>query len=131
MPGVELVRQVGDMVAEMRGARASLSQCGYNTALDILVARVPALVVPYATETENEQSERATKLAALGAMMALDAPGGRAAAGAHPDPVQLAAAIEALLRFAPAANALALDGAAESARVMRRLHQDNESCATA
>ena len=131
VPGVELVRQVGDMVAEMRRARASLSQCGYNTALDILVARVPALVVPYATETENEQSERATKLAALGAMMTLDAPSGRAAAAGHPDPVQLAAAIEALLRFAPAANALALDGAAESARVMRRLHQDNESCATA
>jgi hypothetical protein len=45
----ELVRHVPDMVAEMRRARASLSQCGYNTALDLVVAGVPALVVPYET----------------------------------------------------------------------------------
>ncbi|MEO5658991.1 MAG: hypothetical protein ABIQ90_04230, partial [Polaromonas sp.] len=30
LPGVELVRHVSNMVAEMRAARASLSQCGYN-----------------------------------------------------------------------------------------------------
>ena len=61
LPDVTLLRQVPDMVAEMRRARASISQCGYNTALDILVAGVPALVVPYATETENEQTERAAR----------------------------------------------------------------------
>ena len=37
-----------DLAAEMRAAAVSLSQCGYNTALDIIVAQVPALVVPYA-----------------------------------------------------------------------------------
>ena len=39
---VELVRSVPDLSAEMRTAAASLSQCGYNTAMDILCARVPA-----------------------------------------------------------------------------------------
>jgi predicted glycosyltransferase len=111
--GVELLRQVPDMVAEMRQARASISQCGYNTALDIIVAQVPALVVPYATATENEQSERATRLAALGAMQQLDA--------AALEPQGLAAAIEQLLAFTPRASALGLDGAKESARVMQGL----------
>lgn len=112
-PGIELLRQVPDMVAEMRQARASISQCGYNTALDILVAQVPALVVPYATATENEQGERAARLAALGAMQQLDA--------AALDPERLAAAIETLLAFTPRAAALALDGAQESALHLQRL----------
>ena len=114
LAGVELLRQVPDMVAEMRHARASVSQCGYNTALDILVSRVPALVVPYATVTENEQSERATRLSALGAMQHLDA----AALG----PAQLAKAIDALLGFAPSAVALGLDGATDSAQRLHRMH---------
>ena len=44
--------------------RASISQCGYNTALDLLRTRVPALVVPYATPEEDEQTRRARRLAA-------------------------------------------------------------------
>ena len=111
-PGIELLRQVPDMVAEMRQARASISQCGYNTALDIIVAQVPALVVPYATATENEQSERATRLVALGAMQQLDA---------ALEPQRLAAAIEDLLAFTPRASALGLDGATDSARTMQQL----------
>ena len=113
MPGVELLRQVPDMVAEMALARASISQCGYNTALDIIVAQVPALVVPYATKTENEQGERATRLAALGALQQLDA--------AALEPQRLADAMETLLTFTPRAAALGLDGAAESARRMQQL----------
>jgi predicted glycosyltransferase len=115
LEGVTLLRQVPDMVAEMRQARASISQCGYNTALDILVSNVPALVVPYATVTENEQSERATRLAELGAMQQLEA--------GVLDPTRMAAALEALLRFTPAAVSLGLDGAAESARQLHRLHE--------
>ncbi|CAD5373923.1 Putative glycosyl transferase [Rubrivivax sp. A210] len=116
--GIELLRQVPDMVAEMRRARASISQCGYNTALDIIVAQVPALVVPYATVTENEQSERATRLAELGALQQLD-PG-------LLTPPQLAAAMQALLQFSPRAAALALDGAGESARLIHGLHLERQ-----
>jgi predicted glycosyltransferase len=112
-PGVELVRQVPDMVAEMRRARASISQCGYNTALDIMVARVPALVVPYATKTENEQTERAARLAALGALQWLDP--------ALLEPQGLATAIARLLDFQPRDAALGLDGAATTAHLTRQL----------
>jgi len=114
--GVELLRQVPDMVAEMRQARASISQCGYNTALDILVSCVPALVVPYTTSSENEQSERAARLVALGAMQQLDA--------AALEPARLAAAIDELLAFTPRTAALGLDGATESARRLFQLHQE-------
>ena len=113
MPGVELVRHVSDMVLEMRSARASLSQCGYNTALDLVVSGVPALVVPYQTVTENEQSQRAERLAALGAMLQLEADTLR--------PDALAAAIVQLLAFEPQPAALALDGAERSASILAQL----------
>jgi predicted glycosyltransferase len=113
MPGVELVRHVSDMVLEMRAARASLSQCGYNTALDLVVSGVPALVVPYQTVTENEQSQRAERLAALGAMLHLQADALR--------PDALATAIEQLLAFKPHPAALALDGAERSASILAQL----------
>ncbi len=111
-PGVELLRQVPDMVAEMQRARASLSQCGYNTALDIVVAGVPALVLPYATVTENEQASRAQRLAALGAMRC---------APASIDAPALARELDALRAFAPRAAALDLDGAARSAQCLHEL----------
>jgi predicted glycosyltransferase len=110
LPGVSLVRQVPDLALEMQRARASLSQCGYNTALDLAVAGVPALVAPFETATENEQRTRAERLAALGALQCLP-PGGLA-------PAVLARALDALLAFQPRPAALALDGAATSARCL-------------
>jgi predicted glycosyltransferase len=113
LPDVELVRHVPDMVSEMRAARASLSQCGYNTALDLVVSGVPALVVPYQTATENEQSQRAERLAAQGAVLQ------ERAATLCPD--KLATAIDRLLCFAPRPTALALDGAERSTSLMAEL----------
>lgn len=113
MAGVELVRQVPDMVAEMCRARASISQYGYNTALDLVVSGVPALVVPYATKTENEQSQRALRLAQMGALQHL---GAQAL-----DPPTLAIAMDALLSFRPCAAVLNLNGASESARQLHQL----------
>jgi predicted glycosyltransferase len=113
--GVELLRQVPDMVAEMRAARASISQCGYNTALDIVVAGVPALVVPYEAAGENEQTVRATRMAALGAMQHVGAAG--------LDGPRLAAQIYALLAFQPRAAVLDLGGASRSAALLQRLHR--------
>jgi predicted glycosyltransferase len=60
------VRSVPDLAEELSRAKASISQCGYNTALDLLRSHVPALVVPYATPEEDEQTRRAQRLEALG-----------------------------------------------------------------
>jgi predicted glycosyltransferase len=110
---VQLVRHVGDMVAEMRRARASLSQCGYNSALDLIGAQVPALVVPYEAKGENEQRTRAERLAALGALQWLPA--------AELTPPRLAQALQALLHFKPRPTALDLDGARRSAAWLAQL----------
>ena len=62
-----------DLSAEMAASRLSISQCGYNTALDIVRAGVPALVVPFADGGETEQTDRARRLEALGALRVLPA----------------------------------------------------------
>ena len=57
-----------DLGAELAEARASISQAGYNTALEVVASGVPALLVPYATPEEDEQSRRARRLERLGAV---------------------------------------------------------------
>jgi predicted glycosyltransferase len=113
LPGVQLLRHVPDLAAQMAAARASISQCGYNTALDLVVSQVPALVVPYATATENEQQQRACRLASLGALQCLEPQ--------RLDGQALAAAIPELLQFRPRAAALALDGAQRSTELLAQL----------
>ncbi len=116
IPGVTLLRHVDDMVAQMRGARASISQCGYNTALDIVVSQVPALVVPYGSKTENEQRRRAERLADVGAVLTTESDHADHTTGAA-----FAAAIRRLLTFVPRPAALELDGAARSADILAGL----------
>ena len=94
----------------MAASRLSISQCGYNTALDIVRAGVPALVVPFADGGETEQTDRARRLEALGALRVL--PAGRLNA------MTLAASIEETLTFEPARLALDLDGANGTARLV-------------
>jgi predicted glycosyltransferase len=111
--GLELVHSTPDLAEELREAAASVSQCGYNTALAVVRARVPALVVPYATEEEDEQRRRAERLAELGALRAL--------APEALTPAALAAAVAELPDFQPAATELDLDGARTSARLLSHL----------
>jgi predicted glycosyltransferase len=66
--GVNLERYRPDFLQILRRSRVSVSQAGYNTVLDILSAGVPAVVVPFASERETEQSLRAQRLAASGVL---------------------------------------------------------------
>ena len=110
LPRLELVRSVPDLGAELAGAAASVSQGGYNTALEVVRSRVPALVVPYATAQEDEQTRRARRLERLGALRVLDPE--------RLGPDVLAGEIERLLEFMPRQAAIDLDGARESARIL-------------
>lgn len=73
--------------------RCSISQGGYNTVMDILQARAaaqtPAVIVPFVTGREQEQTLRAEALAQAGLVILLP----------HPDltPAALAAAIDAAI----------------------------------
>ena len=72
-PGCTVVGFVADLAAEMAASAVSVSQCGYNTAMDVLSAGRPAVVVPYAAGREDEQLTRARRLEALGAVTVLEA----------------------------------------------------------
>jgi predicted glycosyltransferase len=96
---VELIRSVPDLAAELSRAKASISQCGYNTALDLLRSRVPALVVPYATPEEDEQTRRARRLEQLGVLQVA---------------THINGDLPRLLAFTPSPTTLDLDGAAKT-----------------
>ena len=109
-PGVELVRSVPDLGAELRSAAASVSQAGYNTALEVLTSGIPALLVPYAAPEEDEQRRRARRLERLGAVRVLDP------VRLHPE--ALAREIERLPQFTPRPTAIDLGGAARTAAIL-------------
>jgi predicted glycosyltransferase len=101
--GLEVRRSVPDLRAELATAAGSVSQCGYNTVLDVLHAGVPALVVPFGQGREDEQGRRADRLERMGALRVLEAE--------RADGATLAAEIRALLRFTPEPVELSFDGA--------------------
>lgn len=104
--GLRVRRFVPNLRNVMQLAAASVSQCGYNTALDILATGVPSLVVPYADGNEDEQTRRARRLEALGAVRVLPA--------AELDGPTLAGELRALQEFKPAPLAVDLHGARTS-----------------
>lgn len=112
-PALDVVRRVDDLAAEIRRASVSVSQCGYNTTLDLLRAGTPAVVVPYAEGGEDEQTRRAERLAAMGAL--------RMVPPTELDARRLAAEVADIVRFRPAPVALDLDGRTTSARIVAEL----------
>jgi predicted glycosyltransferase len=108
--GVELHRFVPDLGERLATASASVSQCGYNTALEVIRRGVPALVVPFAEGREDEQTRRAALLEQLGAVKVLHSE----SLGA----TTLAKEIRALLHFRPRPVDLDFDGARTSAALL-------------
>jgi predicted glycosyltransferase len=113
LAGLTIERTVPDLALEMARATLSVSQCGYNTALDIIKSGVAALVVPFSDAGENEQSNRASRLQGLGALRVLEAE--------RLDGATLASAIEETLSFRPQGVSLDLTGAATTARLIATL----------
>jgi predicted glycosyltransferase len=121
--GPELVRSVPDLGTELASAAASVSQGGYNTALEVVRSRVPALVVPYATDEEDEQTRRAKRLERLGALRVLE-------------PERLGASVlawelERLRAFSPRPVSIDLDGGRSSGRILEELLAEAPEAATA
>jgi predicted glycosyltransferase len=113
LPGLSVHRFVPDLCAEMRRSAATVSQCGYNTALDILRAGTPALVVPFAEGGEDEQLKRARRLERLGALRVVE----QHELGAE----RFAAELKELPKFQPRPLALDLRGVSNTARIVGRL----------
>ena len=118
-----LRRAVPDLGAELKRAAASVSQCGYNTALDILRARVPALVVPFSDRDEDEQTRRAFRLQELGLVRVLDPD--------ELDALALAAELRALRHFEPRRVSVDMQGGPESLRILTDLLPERPGAAPA
>ncbi|MFQ5763698.1 MAG: glycosyltransferase family protein [Rhodospirillales bacterium] len=109
--GVTVEPNRDDFPQLLAGCAVSVSQAGYNTAAALLRARCRAVVVPYSTGGETEQTFRAKRMQKRGL------------AHVVPDtdlaPETLAAAIDAaFVAPAPAPPDIAFDGAETSARLV-------------
>ncbi|MBN9669740.1 glycosyltransferase family protein [Roseibium aggregatum] len=108
--GVVVERARRDFPDLLKRARLSVSQAGYNTVLDILVAGVPAVLVPFAQQNETEQSQRAHALALHGRAVVTPE------AGLTPE--LLAAAIDDALALPRSHHDVLLGGAEKSAAIL-------------
>ncbi|MFB3055244.1 MAG: glycosyltransferase family protein [Alphaproteobacteria bacterium] len=64
--GIVIERMRTDFRNLLAHARVSVSLCGYNTAMEVIAARVPAVMVPSGSGRQNEQRRRAGALARIG-----------------------------------------------------------------
>ena len=111
--GVTVERFVPNLSAVLQRARLSVSQAGYNTIADILVAGCRAVFVPFAAGGETEQTLRAQLLQkqGLGVCVSED----------ELTPDALAAAVAQTLALPPPTLRLDVDGAANTARILTAL----------
>ncbi|WP_333834548.1 glycosyltransferase family protein [Rubrimonas sp.] len=100
-----------DYRARLGAAAASVSLFGYNTAVDLLQSRTPAVIAPFAEAGEREQTLRADAFAGLPQFERLDA------ARLSPEALRAAAA-RAVARGRGPASSVDLDGAARSAALI-------------
>jgi predicted glycosyltransferase len=108
--GGVLERYRPDFPQMLGRCRVSVSQAGYNTVLDILAARAAAVVVPFASGRETEQSLRAERLAARGVLQLVPEN--------QLSPERLASAIDRAISARPATIAIDTGGAGRSARLI-------------
>ncbi|WP_288429280.1 glycosyltransferase [uncultured Agrobacterium sp.] len=106
-----------DFASLLSGAKLSISQAGYNTVCDILQAKCRSLLIPFAAGGETEQGARASRLSKLGLAHVLEEDA--------ISPQSMAEAIRQTLALAePGETTLDLDGAAGTARALRKLYAE-------
>jgi predicted glycosyltransferase len=108
--GVVIERWRDDLPELIARAALTISQGGYNTVMEVLAARVPAVVVPFAEPGETEQAMRAQRLAERGLLTVVPADGLTGA--------KLAAGVAAALARPCRGAAIDMDGAATTARLV-------------
>ncbi|TCL01514.1 putative glycosyltransferase [Shimia isoporae] len=104
----------------LSGAAASVSMCGYNTAMDLLQSGVPAVLVPFDDGGEVEQTLRGRSLATQGGfevLMAQDV-------SAHTLSREVARVLKSGKR---SVGGLRMDGAAESVRIVESMVAESPS----
>lgn len=113
--GVTVERARPDFPQLLANCRLSISQGGYNTVMELLAARTPAVCIPYAGGLESEQTLRCRLLADRGALQVVE-PGAV-------EPAAVAAAADRAMAAADTAgrtpaSGLDLGGAEKSAAIL-------------
>lgn len=108
--GVTMVRSLPDFRARLASAAVSISQAGYNTLIETVKARTPAIVVPFETDREQEQVTRARAFVDLGLVRML-----RAKAL---DPAALSRYVDATIGSVPPTAKIDFDGGAGTVRAI-------------
>jgi len=111
---ISLFRFRPDFPNLLASASLSISQAGYNTVGDLLQTSCRLLLVPFATGGETEQTERAEKLKAMGLAVVVEE------ASLSKDSMSAAIA-EALKLPPPSSVNIRMDGARETAKILRGL----------
>ena len=108
---VEVEKYSPNFIQLLKRADLSISMGGYNTIMNLLATGVRSLVYPYTANNDQEQYIRAKKLESLGAVELL-----------HPEmlhPDLLASKIAGMLAKTPARLAFDMNGAANTAQILR------------
>ena len=113
-PGIIVERARGDFPGLLMNCALSISQGGYNTVMESLHAGCAALIVPYAGGLETEQTLRAEHLAERGLINVLDE------ADLTPENLAVSIDMAILRRGKQKAITIRTDGAAESARLIKK-----------
>jgi predicted glycosyltransferase len=114
--GVIVERWRPDLPLLLRNSVLSISQAGYNTVMDVIQARVRAVVVPFAEGNQSEQAFRARVFASHGLLTMVDP--------TMLSPQNVARAVDEALDVEPAAVAIDMAGAAATAREIAALCGD-------
>ncbi|MEO1779763.1 MAG: glycosyltransferase [Pseudomonadota bacterium] len=112
-PNVRVEAPRADFRALLARAAASVSMCGYNTALDLLQTGTPAVIIPFDDGNEVEQGLRAEALGAL--------PGIAVLRQVELTPEALQTALQLCTVEVRAPRQRGMDGAAETARITQHL----------
>ena len=110
---VTLVRTVAGLLPLLRQCEISVSQCGYNTTMELLQSGIKALVVPFHCFGENEQMNRAKRLQKAGAIQLLEP--------SVLSPQTLTQAMIELQQGLTTPHALAMQGAEKTLNIITKL----------
>jgi predicted glycosyltransferase len=114
--GIITERARADFFTLLSNCRASISQGGYNTVMEVLASGAPSVIVPYAGLEESEQTLRAKLLEKRSLVQVVEEK--------TLSPETLTAALEAaLVRPRPAGAGLDMGGTEASARIIAELAQ--------
>ncbi len=108
-----LIRSVESLSETWEKAKLSISPGGYNTTIETLCSRIPALIVPYCNEENSEQKIRTTRLQKEGLVEMLHLE--------NSSELQIAHAVKKALCLSPTNKKINLNGADNTALILQKL----------